>query len=76
MRSLATRQSNIPFLPESIVNKEVSPKNRVWSHTLYAHLYDSQPAAEKLKEVYGATQGYREPQPREAALFAAKFNGR
>jgi hypothetical protein len=59
-----------PWAPES---KRVLTKKRVWSHTLYAHLYDSRLVAEKLKEVYGADQGYREPQYRESALFAAKF---
>lgn len=62
-----------PWATESIVRKQVLPKNRVWRHTLYAHLYDSRLVANKLKEVYGAEQGYREPQFRESALFAAKF---
>jgi hypothetical protein len=62
-----------PWAPESVVSKQVLTKKRVWSHTLYAHLYDSRLVAEKLKEVYGADQGYREPQYRESALFAAKF---
>lgn len=62
-----------PWVPESILSKQVLPKWRVWSHTLYAHLYDSRLVAEKLKEAYGADQGYREPQFRESALFAAKF---
>lgn len=62
-----------PWAPESVVSKQVVPKKRVWSHTLYAHLYDSQLVAEKLKEAFGADQGYREPQYRESALFAAKF---
>lgn len=63
----------VPWASESVVSKQVLPKNRAWSHTLYAHLYDSRLIAEKLKEVYGADQGYREPQHRESALFAAKF---
>ncbi len=63
----------LPWAPESVVNKQGLPKKRVWSHTLYAHLYDSRLIAEKLKEVYGADHGYREPQSRESALFAAKF---
>jgi hypothetical protein len=62
-----------PWAPESVVSKQVLPKKRVWSHTLYAHLYDSRLVAEKLKEVFGADQGYREPQYRKSALFAAKF---
>jgi hypothetical protein len=63
-----------PWEPESVVSKQVLPKRRVWSHTLHAHLYDSRLVAEKLKEAYGADQGYREPQNRKSALFAAKFN--
>lgn len=62
-----------PWAPESVVSKQELPNKRVWSHTLYAHLYDSRLVAQKLKEVYGADQGYREPQYRESALFAAKF---
>lgn len=62
-----------PWAPKSVVGKQVLPKRRVWSHTLYAHLYDSRLVAERLKEAYGADQGYREPQHRESALFAAKF---
>ena len=62
-----------PWAPESPLSGQVLPGKRVWSHTLYAHLYDSRLVAEKLKEAYGADQGYREPQHRESALFAAKF---
>ena len=62
-----------PWAPESAVSKQVLPRKRVWSHTLYAHLYDSRLVAEKLKDAFGADQGYREPQYRESALFAAKF---
>lgn len=62
-----------PWAPESVVAKQALPKKRVWSHTLYAHLYDSRLITEKLKEAYGADQGYREQQYRESALFAAKF---
>lgn len=62
-----------PWAPESIVSKQALPDKRAWSHTLYAHLYDSRLVAAALKELYGADQGYREPQHRESALFAAKF---
>ena len=44
----------LPWAPASIVSKQVLPKSRVWSHTVYAHLYDSRLVAEKLMEVYGA----------------------
>lgn len=63
----------LPWAPGSIVSEQELPKNRVWSHTLYAYLYDSRLVAEKLKETYGAGQGYREAQFRESALFAVKF---
>lgn len=62
-----------PWSPASIVAEQHLPKRRVWSHTLFAHLYDSRRVAEQLKQAYGADQGYREPQYRESALFAAKF---
>ena len=63
-----------PWAPESIVRKQALPDKRAWSHTLYAHLYDSRLVASALQELYGTDQGYREPQHRESALFAAKFN--
>jgi hypothetical protein len=63
-----------PWAPESIVSKQSLPKNRVWSHTLYAHLYDGRRVAARLDDIFGADEGYREPQYRESALFAAKFN--
>lgn len=62
-----------PWAPESIVSKQALPDKREWSHTLYAHLYDSRLVAAALQELYGADQGYREPQHRESAMFAAKF---
>lgn len=62
-----------PWAPGSVVSKQALPNKLVWSHTLYAHLYDNRLVAEKLKEAYGADQGYREPQYRESALFVAKF---
>ncbi|MDP9902154.1 hypothetical protein [Variovorax ginsengisoli] len=63
-----------PWSVDSIVSKQALPNKRVWSHTLYAHLYDSRLIADTLKNMYGADQGYREPQRRESALFAAKFD--
>lgn len=62
-----------PWSPGSVVSKQALPNGRIWSHTLYAHIYDNRLVADKLKEVYGADQGYREPQHRESALFTAKF---
>lgn len=68
------RHPVLPWTPDSVVQKQSLPKKRVWSHTLYAHLYDSRRVAAKLEEVFGADEGYREPQHRESALFAARFN--
>ncbi|MBB6592705.1 DNA helicase [Ralstonia solanacearum] len=62
-----------PWSADSLVAKQRLPKKRVWSHTLFAHLYDSRVVADKLKDLYGADQGYKEPQSRESALFAVKF---
>lgn len=62
-----------PWAPESIVGKQVLPDKSEWSHTLYAYLYDSRLVADALKRLYGFDQGYREPQYRQSALFAAKF---
>ncbi|OIT13647.1 DNA helicase [Ralstonia solanacearum] len=62
-----------PWSADSPVAKQALPKKRVWSHTLFAHLYDSKDVAEKLKALYGADQGYKEPRSRESALFALKF---
>jgi len=63
----------LPWTPESDLHREELPNGRVWSHTLFAYLYDSRLVAGKLKQAYGSDQGYREPQYRESALFAAKF---
>lgn len=68
------RHPLLPWEPESPVATETLPPKRVWSHTLYAHLYDSRRVAEQLKAAFGADQGYREPQFRESALFALKFD--
>lgn len=62
-----------PWTLESIVQKQTLPRKYAWSHTLYAYLYDSRLVAAALEELFGADQGYREPQYRESALFAAKF---
>lgn len=67
------RQPVLLWLPESRIAKQPIPKQRVWSHTLFAHLYDSRLVAQKLKEIFGADEGYREPQNRVSALFSTKF---
>ncbi|WMJ68911.1 ATP-binding protein [Stenotrophomonas sp. 24(2023)] len=67
------RHPVVPWATESSVTQQALPAKRIWSHTLFAHLYDSRLVAAKLDDVYGAGQGYREPQRRDSALFAAKF---
>lgn len=74
IHDVAIQHSIPPWMPGSLTSKKALPKKRVWSHTLYAHLYDSRLVTDKLKEVFGADQGYREPQERESALFAVKFD--
>lgn len=67
-------QPVMPWAEESPVSRQARPKGRVWSHTLFAHLYDSRTVAETLKQLYGADLGYKEPaKSRESALFALKF---
>lgn len=64
----------MPWLPTSPVAQQQLPDKRVWSHTLYAHVYDNRDVALKLAELYGADQGYTEPQSKETALYALKFS--
>ncbi|CAI8885772.1 DNA helicase [Pseudomonas donghuensis] len=64
----------LPWMPASVLSTQTLPKKRVWSHTLYAHLYDNLDVAKQLEALYGADQGYKEPQRRESALFALKFS--
>jgi hypothetical protein len=73
LHDITVEQLVTPWSSDSPVAKQSLPKKRVWSHSLYAHLYDSRDVAKRLKELYGADQGYKEPQSRESALFALKF---
>jgi hypothetical protein len=70
---ITVEQLVMPWSSDSVVAAQALPKNRTWSHTLYAHLYDSRDVASKLKELYGSDEGYKEPQSRESALFLLKF---
>ena len=64
----------LPWAADSLLAKDKIPPKRVWSHTLYAHLYDSSAVADALKQLFGADQGYKEEtKRRESALFAMKF---
>lgn len=52
------RQLVPAWSPDSLVAKQLLPKKRTWSHTLYAHLYDSRVVAVKrnLKLIQLRTQ--------------------
>ncbi|WP_269621428.1 hypothetical protein [Zhongshania sp. BJYM1] len=67
------KQPVLPWSSESRIAKQQIPRQYIWSHTLFAHLYDSRLVAQKLKEIFGADEGYREPQNRVSALFSTKF---
>lgn len=64
----------LPWMPANPLTQQRLPAKRVWSHTLYAHLYDNLDISRQLEALYGADQGYKEPQRRQSALFALKFN--
>jgi hypothetical protein len=64
----------LPWMPANALSRQHLPPKRSWSHTLYAHLYDSRDIADQLEALFGADQGYKEPQRRQSALFALKFN--
>lgn len=63
-----------PWSVHSPVVRQAIRKDRAWSHTLFCHLYDSRDVARKLEELYGADEGYKEPQNRDSALFSVKFD--
>lgn len=73
-QDLATTAPSLPWLPANPLARERLANNRVWSHTLYAHLYDNLIVSRELDRLFGADQGYKEPQQRVSALFALKFN--
>ncbi len=73
LHDIPIRRPIPPWSATSCLSKQYLPKNRVWSHTLFAHIYDSRCVAEQLNAEFGADQGYSEPQHRESALFAVKF---
>ena len=64
----------LPWMPASALSRQRLPAKRTWSHTLYAHLYDNLDVSRELERLFGADQGYKEPQRRMSALFALKFN--
>ncbi|MFJ2279528.1 AAA domain-containing protein [Pseudomonas sp. NPDC087803] len=73
-QDIPTTAQILPWMPANPLSRQRLPSKRVWSHTLYAHLYDNLTVAHRLAELYGADQGYKEPQKRVSALYALKFN--
>lgn len=65
---------SLPWEQGSDLDKQPLKAGRIWSHTLYAHLYDGTKIAKRLEALFGSDQGYREPQRRESALFSLKFD--
>ncbi|WP_416397161.1 AAA domain-containing protein [Allohahella sp. A8] len=75
LHEVPLRRPVMPWTSGSLVARQSLPAKKVWSHTLYACIYDGQLIADKLKEVFGADEGYREPpKNRNSAIFAAKFS--
>ncbi|NWD68963.1 DNA helicase [Pseudomonas gingeri] len=64
----------LPWMPANPLSRQRLPNKRVWSHTLYAHHYNNRDVSRQLEALYGADQGYKEPQHRLSALYALKFN--
>jgi hypothetical protein len=63
----------MPWDKTSNVLREPLPKGKVWSHLLFAHCYDFKYAVKALEDVFGADQGYKEPQSQIVALYALKL---
>ncbi|UZE16084.1 AAA domain-containing protein [Pseudomonas sp. B21-054] len=74
LQDIPSRSTILPWTPGNILTRQRLPDKRVWSHTLYAHLYNNQDVSRQLEALYGADQGYKEPQRRISALYALKFN--
>jgi AAA domain len=66
-------QPVMPWAPKSALSGLKLPPDWVWSHTLYAYVYESRLVFDILKKAYGADKGYRETQQRESALYSVKF---
>lgn len=73
-QDIPTSAQSLPWMPANPLSRQPLPNKRVWSHTLYAHLYNNLDVSRRLAELYGADQGYKEPQKRISALYALKFN--
>jgi hypothetical protein len=73
-QDMPTSAQILPWMPANPLSRQRLPNKCVWSHTLYAHLYNNLDVSRKLETLYGADQGYKEPQQRLSALYALKFN--
>lgn len=73
-QDIPTSTQILPWMPANPLSRQRLPNKRVWSHTLYAHLYNNLDVSRQLETLYGADQGYKEPQQRLTALYALKFN--
>jgi hypothetical protein len=73
-QDMPTSAQILPWMPANPLSRQRLPNKRVWSHTLYAHLYNNLDVSRQLETLYGADQGYKEPQQRLSALYALKFN--
>ena len=74
LQDIPTSAQILPWMPANPLARQGLPAKRVWSHTLYAHLYNNVDVSRQLAALFGADQGYKEPQQRQSALFALKFN--
>ncbi len=73
-QDLSASSAVLPWMPANPLSRQPLPDKRVWSHTLYAHLYNNQTVSRRLEALYGADVGYREPQNKRCALYSLKFN--
>lgn len=73
-QDIPTSAQILPWMPANPLSRQRLPNKRVWSHTLYAHLYNNLDVSRQLETLYGADEGYKEPQQRLTALYALKFN--
>ncbi|WP_248805417.1 DEAD/DEAH box helicase [Pseudomonas sp. MWU13-2100] len=73
-QDMPTSAQILPWMPANPLSRQRLPNKRVWSHTLYAHHYNNRDVSRQLEALYGADQGYKEPQHRLSALYALKFN--
>lgn len=73
-QDIPTSAQLLPWMPANALSRQRLPNKRIWSHTLYAHIYNNLDVSRQLETLYGADQGYKEPQQRLCALYAVKFN--